>query len=122
MGNKTDCVINCADPPEIKGKETVHSGLGRESDLVCVVHARPEARVKWYKNGKEISARSAKILIKTNETKHILTHMNTEKEDFGTYTCKATNRFGTTEHDIKLIGIYKNFSLFFILIEKKKCQ
>lgn len=38
------------DPPEIEvEQQIVHSGVGHEAQLVCIVHAEPAPNVIWYK-------------------------------------------------------------------------
>lgn len=38
------------DPPEIEVERPfVHTGVGHEAQLICVVHAEPQAHVIWYK-------------------------------------------------------------------------
>lgn len=39
------------DPPEIEVEQpTVHSGIGHEAQLVCIVHGEPTPSVVWYQD------------------------------------------------------------------------
>lgn len=43
------------DAPEIEVERPfVHTGVGHEAQLICVVHAEPQAHVIWYKETTQI--------------------------------------------------------------------
>lgn len=43
------------DAPEIEVERPfVHTGVGHEAQLICVVHAEPQAHVIWYKESTQI--------------------------------------------------------------------
>lgn len=49
------CVFRFTDAPEIEVERPfVHTGVGHEAQLICVVHAEPQAHVIWYKETTQI--------------------------------------------------------------------
>ncbi|XP_076236984.1 lachesin [Calliopsis andreniformis] len=96
-------VVNYAPEIEAKGR-WVHTGLEVESDLTCIVHAHPHAKVTWYKNQKEVLPEPRRIEMKGDKSRHVLKILHTEQEDLGVYTCKAENRMGSAEKMIHLTG------------------
>lgn len=41
----------CADAPEIEVERAfIHTGVGYEAQLICIVHAEPQPHVIWYKD------------------------------------------------------------------------
>nr|ARK20015.1 venom protein [Ampulex compressa] len=96
-------VVNYAPEIEVK-REVVHSGIGLESDLICIVHAHPEARVMWYKDQKEIIPKKGRTALKRKENNHTLKIMHTTEQDFGVYTCRAMNNIDQASKTITLTG------------------
>lgn len=90
----------------------MHTGLGVESRLTCVVHAHPHAKVTWLKDHKEVLPKRNSIQISANKTRHILEILHTEKEHLGDYVCRAENILGWVEKTISLTG---KFLIFFSL-------
>ncbi|XP_076375756.1 opioid-binding protein/cell adhesion molecule homolog [Megalopta genalis] len=104
-------VINYA--PEIEDKkESVHTGLGVESELMCVIHAHPSPRVHWYKDQKEVQAQAGKIEMRTDKNRHILKILHTEEQDLGKYKCVAVNNLGKTEKIFTLTGAPSQAAVF----------
>ncbi|CAK9804137.1 Opioid-binding protein/cell adhesion molecule homolog [Anthophora quadrimaculata] len=97
-------VVNYAPEIETKGK-SVHTGVGVESWLTCIVHAHPHAKVMWLKDQEEVLPEKDRIEIRGNKTKHVLDILHTEKEHFGNYTCVAQNKMGRAEKTISLTGL-----------------
>ncbi|XP_054000315.1 neurotrimin-like [Hylaeus anthracinus] len=92
-------------PPEIEPKrKLVHTGLGVESDLTCVVHAHPRANVTWYKDQMEVLPEPGRIEIENPERSHTLKILHTEQKDLGNYTCVAKNKLGRAEKIVRLTG------------------
>nr|CAD7575029.1 unnamed protein product [Timema californicum] len=99
-----DCTAT-NDAPEIRvDKETVNSGEGYESALLCTVHAEPSATVTWAKDGKPVNL-SSHMKSEVDQHTHILKISKTKKEDFGRYTCIANNTVGTKTKVIELTGL-----------------
>ncbi|CAG2053987.1 unnamed protein product [Timema podura] len=91
--------------PEIRvDKETVNSGEGYESALLCTVHAEPSATVTWAKDGKPVNL-SSHMKSEVDQHTHILKISKTKKGDFGRYTCIANNTVGTKTKVIELTGL-----------------
>lgn len=48
-------MLSFIDAPEIEVERPfVHTGVGYEAQLICVVHAEPQAHVIWYKETTQI--------------------------------------------------------------------
>ncbi|XP_012135157.1 neurotrimin [Megachile rotundata] len=97
-------VVNYIPEIETKGK-WVHTGLGVESKLACIVHAHPHAKVTWLKDQKEVMQKKGSIEMTKNKNSHVLNIFHTEKEDLGDYTCVAENALGRSQKTISLTGL-----------------
>ncbi|XP_031832963.1 protein amalgam [Nomia melanderi] len=92
-------------PPEIEvERDSVHTGLHVESNLTCKVYAHPAARVRWFKNQKEIQPEPRRIELKTVKPLYTLKIADTKEQDLGEYKCVAENKFGQAEKSIVLTG------------------
>lgn len=80
---------------------TLHSGLGREESLECVVHSSPRAQVIWTKDGEplvtEDSSQEGNI--------HSLVLSLEQREDFGVYRCTASNELGSSHKEVTVTGL-----------------
>ncbi|CAB3368809.1 Hypothetical predicted protein [Cloeon dipterum] len=91
--------------PEIEiEKAIVNSGEGSDAELVCEVHADPRPKVGWFKDGVAIAHTPDKFKISHAGSKHLLTIINTQKSDFGNYTCHANNSMGRVDKVVRLSG------------------
>jgi len=91
--------------PEVEVTEVfVHTNSGDKAEIVCQVHAVPKPTIVWSKDGKELSNKSQKVKIANLGSKHTLTIPSVEKEDFGKYTCQASNSLGSQQHVIEMTG------------------
>lgn len=46
---------NSTVPPEIEVERSyIHTGVGYEAQLICIVHAEPAPHVVWYKDGTQL--------------------------------------------------------------------
>ncbi|KAK3593822.1 hypothetical protein CHS0354_014369 [Potamilus streckersoni] len=74
--------------------------IGKETMLECKVSASPHASIVWKKNGTEIPTSLYKFWteIYDDDDNHqktlTLTVIDIQKEDFGYYTCEASNSLG----------------------------
>lgn len=84
----------------------MHTGLRVESELTCIVHAHPHAKVTWYKDHSEIHPEMGRIEMKEEKSRHTLRILHTEQKDLGAYTCVAKNRMGQGQKTISLTGNY----------------
>jgi len=82
----------------------------RETILECVITAFPQAVNYWQKDGRRLtgSASSKHRVEVYDETQHRLTLSLrvyvTDDDDFGEYTCVASNSLGTVEKVMILYG------------------
>lgn len=97
-------IVNYAPEIETKGK-WMHTGVGVESRLSCIVHAHPHANVTWYKDQKRILPKKNSIELRGNKTRYFLDILHTQLEDLANYTCVAENKLGRTEKTISLTGL-----------------
>ena len=80
------------------------------ANLICHVHADPEAGVTWYKNTMLLQKhpRYRQLLPPPHHPhKHELVIESVSIEDFANYTCLATNNMGKAEGAIELRGEIK---------------
>jgi hypothetical protein len=63
------------DSPEIEVERTfIHTGVGYEAQLICIVHAEPQPNIIWYKDTTQLGTteqHSQQVKIK-NDTLYIL--------------------------------------------------
>lgn len=94
--------------------------IGQDALLQCIVTANPELSLAWLKDGEPL-ALSSKHMINNNTwhfnlyTKtYVLLITDVTEQDFGIYTCSASNAIGQSEQSIKLVGkLSKFFSCLF---------
>ncbi|XP_014206565.1 protein amalgam-like [Copidosoma floridanum] len=103
--------------PEVSaGRRWVHSAPGIRAQLECLVVSWPEGRFEWFFKGKPLG-RSAHVLRQKQDEPgtgktgvgppaqlHSLILGSLEPEDFGVYTCKASNELGEAETNVELSG------------------
>ncbi|XP_030632957.1 limbic system-associated membrane protein [Chanos chanos] len=80
-------------PPFIKDAKSSETPVGRTASLQCDVTAVPKPEFEWYRDEKRLS-NSQGINIQMLGTRTILVVANVTEEDYGNYTCVATNRLG----------------------------
>ncbi len=80
---------------KLQAKE--HGQTTKKIKLRCKVD-NPEARVKWYKDGKEIKPSDTRFLMENNGGDCGLTIRDLELSDAGKYTCKI-EEFGKPGKD-----------------------
>uniref|UniRef100_A0A674G8Q5 receptor protein-tyrosine kinase n=1 Tax=Taeniopygia guttata TaxID=59729 RepID=A0A674G8Q5_TAEGU len=93
----------CAGPPRISDK-VIHRQsvrLGRTIKLLCPVEGDPPPLTMWMKDGRTIHSGWTRFRILQQGLKI----KEVESEDAGTYICKATNGFGSTNVNYTLIVI-----------------
>ncbi|CAG5130423.1 unnamed protein product, partial [Candidula unifasciata] len=87
-------------PPEVKlPNKRMGQEVGKETILECVLTANPHAVGVWKKNGEEIKTVSGKYRIEpyTEDDHSISLSLRivvVDKEDYGMYTCEASNKLG----------------------------
>ncbi|XP_065202669.1 limbic system-associated membrane protein-like isoform X2 [Planococcus citri] len=91
-------------PPEIEvEKDWVHTGEGREAELVCIVHAEPPAEVHWYRNTLRLDITERRIT-ENRGSRHTLIIRKVHSTDFGNYSCFADNPIGKNRQFVTLSG------------------
>merc|ERR1711963_1108459 len=93
--------------PEIEVEaEKVHSGVGKEAHLTCIVHGEPKPSVRWYKENSELSS-NERIKIESKESSHrhtLILRGLASQRDFGNYSCVAENTLGSSKRHIEVHG------------------
>merc|ERR1711976_283226 len=79
--------------PEVEVEEYfIHATETNKVELVCNVHAHPQATVVWMKNSVELTGDDA-TLGRVGH-RHTLIIPSIKDSDFGNYTCRAKNIHG----------------------------
>lgn len=101
--NSCSCLCSFLGPPRISDK-VIHRQsvrLGRTIKLLCPVEGDPPPLTMWMKDGRTIHSGWTRFRILQQGLKI----KEVESEDAGTYICKATNGFGSTNVNYTLIVI-----------------
>ncbi|KAG9509783.1 Lachesin, partial [Fragariocoptes setiger] len=98
---------------EVEFRPTVHVGQPRyeqalqyDADLHCTVEAFPSPSIVWLKDGQELNDNQhymVSVFDTSNEFSHTTLRVKkVEKKQYGTYVCRATNKFGSSEAEVQL--------------------
>lgn len=101
--NDSSALCSFLGPPRIADK-VIHRQsvrLGRTIKLLCPVEGDPPPLTMWMKDGRTIHSGWTRFRILQQGLKI----KEVESEDAGTYICKATNGFGSTNVNYTLIVI-----------------
>uniref|UniRef100_A0AAR5PD99 Ig-like domain-containing protein n=1 Tax=Dendroctonus ponderosae TaxID=77166 RepID=A0AAR5PD99_DENPD len=97
--------INVLYPPEVEVERlTVHTGIGLEAQLVCIVYSEPSAQVIWYKDTTQLGT-TEQHTTQNRGNRYTLTIRNVSQIDMGNYSCVASNQHGKSRGRIILTGI-----------------
>ncbi len=92
------------DEPEVTAERaTVHAGVDYQVELVCVVYAEPQADVLWYKDTMLLDPNGSRYM-QQKGNRHTLLIRKVRLEDFGNYSCSASNMLGKSRAYIKVQG------------------
>lgn len=101
-------------PPEVMFRtKRIGQAQGKETVLECLIKAHPQSVSEWKKNGEPVFGQNQntwqkyRTNIYTEDLFTIalyLTIINLSPEDFGVYTCEASNSFGKDKEDVTLYG------------------
>lgn len=80
-------------PPAIKNAKSSETMVGRMGVLQCEATAVPTPEFEWYRDEKRLSNAQG-ITIQIIGATTVLMISNVTEEDYGNYTCVATNRLG----------------------------
>ncbi|CAB4059535.1 unnamed protein product [Lepeophtheirus salmonis] len=90
--------------PEVSAEfPVVHGGIGRQSELSCVVYAVPSAEVVWYRETMRLDP-NGKRYMESRGSRHTLIIRKVEDRDFANYSCYAINTLGKVRGYITLRG------------------
>nr|XP_045625544.1 protein amalgam-like isoform X1 [Procambarus clarkii] len=85
-------------------RDEVYSGVAYDSSLACYVEAEPRAQVKWYKVG-DIPVDPLRLRKTVDANYRYSLHFDhVQLDDFGNYTCNATNFMGNSSALLRLSG------------------
>ena len=89
--------------PEVEVEEYfIHATETNQVELVCLVHAHPQATVQWFKNSIELTGDDVKL--EKYGHKHTLTIPSVNHADYGNYTCRAKNVHGESAKNLEVSG------------------
>ncbi|CRK87748.1 CLUMA_CG001542, isoform A [Clunio marinus] len=91
--------------PEIEVERAfIHTGVGYEAQLTCLVHSEPPANIVWYKDTTQLGTTEQHSL-QNRGNRHSLIIRNVTYMDLGNYTCQASNNLGKDRGSLTLSGI-----------------
>ena len=103
------CAVCTAGPPELV-TSLVNTILaqGKSHMFVCAAVSDPRPVFVFRFNEERITLNSAKYALVTNSTRGTLTVFNLQGSDEGTYTCSASNRYGSvsTAAELTVQGVF----------------
>ena len=89
--------------PEVEVEEYfIHATENNNVELVCLVHAHPQAIVQWFKNDLELTDDG--VSLERFGHKHTLTIPTLSSSDYGNYTCRAKNVHGESSKVLEVSG------------------
>jgi len=92
-------------PPEIEIEQNWYQREAEdvEVELICVVHAKPEGEVSWYRRQKKLHE-TDRLLFQTKGSRQTLYIRKVNPTDFGNYSCRAENALGEARTFTELSG------------------
>uniref|UniRef100_A0A1B0GJA3 Putative lachesin n=1 Tax=Lutzomyia longipalpis TaxID=7200 RepID=A0A1B0GJA3_LUTLO len=92
-------------PPEIEvERPIVHTGVGFEAHLVCIVHAEPPPIIHWFMDTTQL-ATTERHSQQNRGNRYTMMIRNVSFFDFGNYTCQAANKLGKERKGMTLTGV-----------------
>ncbi|CAH1377008.1 unnamed protein product [Tenebrio molitor] len=96
--------LNVLYGPEVETERaTVHTGIGLEAQLVCIVHAEPAPQVLWFKDTAQLGT-TEQHAAHARGNRYTLVIRNVTSADFGNYSCVASNSHGKGRGQLTLTG------------------
>ncbi|ROL54681.1 Limbic system-associated membrane protein [Anabarilius grahami] len=80
-------------PPYIKEVRSSETPVGQAGILHCEASAVPQPEFEWYRDERRLSS-SQSVSIQISGARTLLVVANVTEDDYGNYTCVATNRLG----------------------------
>uniref|UniRef100_A0A183CWJ3 Muscle M-line assembly protein unc-89 n=1 Tax=Gongylonema pulchrum TaxID=637853 RepID=A0A183CWJ3_9BILA len=96
--------VECATemPKFLEGLQELSVQEAETAQLSVTVVGKPEPEVAWFKDGVPVNIDNEHVLSRKDEKGHYtLILKDAGFEDIGTYSCKASNQFGTAETQAK---------------------
>ncbi|NWQ81772.1 CEPU1 protein, partial [Columbina picui] len=93
-----------ADPPYISDAKSTGVPVGQKGILLCEASAVPSADFQWYKDDKRLAEGQKGLKVENKAFFSRLTFFNVSEQDYGNYTCVASNLLGNTNASMILYG------------------
>ncbi|XP_030394211.1 neurotrimin isoform X5 [Gopherus evgoodei] len=91
-------------PPYISDAKSTGVPVGQKGILQCEASAVPAAEFQWYKDDKRLVEGQKGVKVESKAFFSRLTFFNVSEQDYGNYTCVASNKLGNTNVSIILYG------------------
>ncbi|NXI57532.1 CEPU1 protein, partial [Chloroceryle aenea] len=92
------------DPPYISDAKSTGVPVGQKGILLCEASAVPSANFQWYKDDKRLAEGQKGLKVENKAFFSRLTFFNVSEQDYGNYTCVASNQLGNTNASMILYG------------------
>ncbi|XP_032658272.1 neurotrimin isoform X10 [Chelonoidis abingdonii] len=92
-------------PPYISDAKSTGVPVGQKGILQCEASAVPAAEFQWYKEDKRLVEGQKGVKVESKAFFSRLTFFNVSEQDYGNYTCMASNKLGNTNVSIILYEI-----------------
>ena len=90
-------------PPEIKIRNSlITEKENNPLELECVIDAKPEAVVTWFKNANKLSEND--VIFNQHGDKHTISIQSLSSNDYGNYSCQAQNSRGEAGEHINVVS------------------
>nr|XP_047919449.1 neurotrimin isoform X2 [Anser cygnoides] len=83
-------------PPYISDAKSTGVPVGQKGILLCEASAVPSANFQWYKDDKRLAEGQKGLKVENKAFFSRLTFFNVSEQDYGNYTCVASNQLGNT--------------------------
>ncbi|KAM6234759.1 protein CEPU-1 isoform X1 [Aptenodytes patagonicus] len=83
-------------PPYISDAKSTGVPVGQKGILLCEASAVPSADFQWYKDDKRLAEGQKGLKVENKAFVSKLTFFNVSEQDYGNYTCVASNQLGNT--------------------------
>uniref|UniRef100_A0A8D2NM84 Neurotrimin n=1 Tax=Zosterops lateralis melanops TaxID=1220523 RepID=A0A8D2NM84_ZOSLA len=91
-------------PPYISDAKSTGVPVGQKGILLCEASAVPSADFQWYKDDKRLAEGQKGLKVENKPFFSRLTFFNVSEQDYGNYTCVASNQLGNTNASMILYG------------------
>uniref|UniRef100_A0A8V0ZK61 Neurotrimin n=1 Tax=Gallus gallus TaxID=9031 RepID=A0A8V0ZK61_CHICK len=91
-------------PPYISDAKSTGVPVGQKGILMCEASAVPSADFQWYKDDKRLAEGQKGLKVENKAFFSRLTFFNVSEQDYGNYTCVASNQLGNTNASMILYG------------------